>query len=134
MTFEREGASIGEADMMGLAARDRVRLAQSFWTTVFCIDGKRSASAVCGKCLIRKNTISTHCDVMHEGFLLFAPQEPHQFGCDLDNLLGGELRCWSRKVGPLVKEATEILGGEVGSFGSGNDRDDGEPVEGAVAG
>lgn len=39
MSFEREGASTGEADMMGLAARARVRLAQSFWTTVFCVGG-----------------------------------------------------------------------------------------------
>ena len=46
MSFEREGASSGEADMMGLAARARVRLAQSFWTTVFCVDEWRESRRV----------------------------------------------------------------------------------------
>lgn len=71
---------------------------------------------------------------MHEGLFLFAPQESHQLGCNLDHLVRSQLRCRFRKVGPLIKEATEILGGNVGSFGSGDDRDDGESVEGTVAG
>lgn len=81
-----------------------------------------------------KGALSTHCDVMHERLLLFAPQDPHQFGHNLDNRFSIHLRNRVRKVGPLIKEATEILSGEVGSFGSGDDRNDGETVEGAVAG
>lgn len=72
---------------------------------------------------------------MNERLLFLAPQEPHQFGRDLNDLLRSKLGCRRfRKVGPLIKDATEILSGEVGSFGRSNDRDNGESVEGAVAG
>jgi hypothetical protein len=69
---------------------------------------------------IRK-AASTHCDMVHKRFLVFAPQQPYESGCHMNYILSSELRCRFRKVGPLIKEVTEILSSDIGSFGSGDD-------------
>lgn len=94
MIFDSEGASIGEADMMGLAERESVKLAQSFWTTVFWVHeattvtkpvrNSRLSITMVGK----DATHLTYRNVMHERFLLLASQQRDQIGRQLDHLLG----------------------------------------------